>query len=63
MNKSIIILVLWCCLVNSFTFIPKNIVSYNGTLYVVKKDKKQPKYIEGLFSDVNIVYTIAFLLS
>jgi hypothetical protein len=62
MNKTLLLLALCCCMVNAYKFIPKHYVKYNGTLYIIKKNKKQPKYLDSLFSDVNIVDTIAVLL-
>jgi len=62
MNKIILLLALCGCIVNAYKFIPKHFVKHNGTLYVIKKNKKQPKYLDNLFSDVNIVDTIAVLL-
>jgi len=64
MNITIILstLALYGCIANAYKFIPKHFVKYNGTLYVIKKHKKQPKYLDGIFSDINIVDTIAVLL-
>jgi hypothetical protein len=62
MNKKILLLVPFCCLVDTFKIIPIFFVKQNSTGNHVIKNPNEQKYIDGLFSDKNIINTVVFLL-
>jgi len=62
MNKKILLLVPFCCLVDAFKIIPNFFVKQNSTRNHVIKNHNEQKYIDGLFSDKNIIDTVVFLI-
>jgi hypothetical protein len=63
MNKKILLWVPLCCLVDAFKIIPNFFVKQNSTRnHVIKNPNEQKKYIDGLFSNKNIIDTVVFLL-
>jgi len=63
MNKKILLLVSFCCLVDTFKIIPIFFVKQNSTRnHVIKNPNEQKKCLDILFSDKNIINTVVFLL-
>jgi hypothetical protein len=62
MKKKILLLIPLCCLVDAFKIIPNFFVKQNSTRIHVIENPNEQKYIDGLFSDKNIINTAVFLL-
>jgi hypothetical protein len=62
MKKQILLFVPFCCLVDAFKIAPNFFVKQNSTRNHVIENPNEQKYIDGLFSDKNIINTVVFLL-
>lgn len=63
MNKQILLLVPFYCLVDTFKIVPIFFVKMNFTRIDTIKNTNEQKITESsLFSDKNIINTVAFLL-